>query len=130
MMKEWEYEPDFLEYKDQNTGYKCYIKRNKVGALCGYVVAKKPELFINKETWEIGFEIHGNVTFNDFVENKQNQKEYLVGFDCAHMGDVVPTLYELQVFYEPVESYKNIQYVIKECSKLAKQIKKLEDENE
>lgn len=34
---EWTDEPDYAEWKDEETGYSCLILRNGLGALCGYV---------------------------------------------------------------------------------------------
>src|SRR5579884_1161092 len=33
----WQDEPDKEQWTDEATGYACLIKRNPVGALCGYV---------------------------------------------------------------------------------------------
>ncbi len=49
-------------------GYKCEIKRNFMGALCGYVNLKEPV--------EMTIYAHGTITFQEGLK---------IGFDCAHL---------------------------------------------
>jgi len=115
----WETEPDFLEFVDEGTGYRCFIQRHpELKHLCGYVeLPKKHKLY--GET---------NVD-NEFLLNLDENSleisftvDFVVGFDCGHAGDLVPGV---KSFHEEV--YRDIEYVTNECKNLAKQLKELEN---
>jgi len=90
--KPWETEPDFLEFIDEDTGYRCFIQRHlELKHLCGYVeLPKEHKLygsFSEKNFYNI--EVHGRVTYTGRREFKQQNyiADYVVGFDCGHAGD-------------------------------------------
>lgn len=99
---EWDDEPDFLEWVDEETGLQCEIKRHRDGHLCGYVFA------YHKDT-DDDLKVHGTVTFY--------QEKF--GFACAQACDLVPAS---SSWWPEEESYKNIEFVKNECRKLALQI--------
>lgn len=135
--KPWETEPDFLEFVDESTGYRCFIQRHpELKHLCGYVeLPKEHKLYgetdiLMLDNNFLNLEIHGGVTYTGRREFKQQNDtaDYVVGFDCAHAGDYSP-------YYLPFigmnkiigdETYKDIKYVTNQCIKLAKQLKELE----
>src|SRR5581483_175599 len=92
------------------------------GHLCGYCKLPenhpwlKPESLKNAE-----IDVHGGIT-------SQIDEQNWIGFDCAHLGDITPSMgsllkrtgYKLELFKG--EAYKNIAYAIKECNELARQI--------
>ncbi len=141
---EWVEEPDSvqLEYK----GYRAIIERMFVrepyatqvayfgGYLCGYVrIPSDHPLYKSKE---IDLDCHQSVTFDEVHE------ERLIGFDCAHSGDYVPTSehmrrtdtvrrelkkmfplpegFEKFALFNPV--YRNIQYCIDQCIGMVDQL--------
>jgi antitoxin (DNA-binding transcriptional repressor) of toxin-antitoxin stability system len=114
---EWDYEPDYSEWTDEETGYLCYARRNKVGAWCGYVNIRSGHPLFDKphlETWDLRFfEVYGGITFYA----KDSEGQWWVGFDCAHNDDFIP----MCPFNKP-SSYKNLEYVKEECKKLALQL--------
>ena len=124
--KPWETEPDFLEFVDEDTGYKCFIQRHpELKHLCGYVELPKEHKLYGIFSEEEDFEVHGGVTYTGKREFEQQNyiADYVLGFDCGHAGDLVPSV---KSFYEK-EVYRNIEYVTNECKNLAKQLKELEN---
>jgi hypothetical protein len=125
--KPWETEPDFLEFIDEDTGYRCFIQRHpELKHLCGYVeLPKEHELYgsFSEENF-YNIEVHGGVTYTGRREFEQPNyiADYVLGFDCGHAGDLVPGI---KSFYE--EGYRDIEYVTNECKNLAKQLKELEN---
>lgn len=75
---------------------------------CGYVVIPANDKFYNASEDLIDtLDVHGGITFdgvlNDFTE-------YMIGFDCHHMGD------------DP--EVQDADYALSECKRLVDQIKK------
>jgi hypothetical protein len=95
----------------------CVIRRNGVGALCGYVLINSDNTLFGLDYDEISYRIdytpHGGLTFSDEFEGG-----WLVGFDCAHAGDLCPNL--------PTNygggTYRDLEYVKSECYQLAKSV--------
>ena len=131
----WETEPDFLEFVDESTGYRCFIQRHLgLKHLCGYVeLPKKHKLYgkDNMDNEEIFNEIdvHGGITYardKRFISDED--VPYVVGFDCGHAGDYSPYFWSTGISKAlPYETYKDIDYVTNECKNLAKQLKELEN---
>lgn len=134
---EWDNEPNLLHYIHSKTGHIILIKRNlMVGSLCGYVGVKETSLsysihdFLNKEKDE--FKVHGSVTFfgycqefHEIIGVAYNEKKIVwLGFDCAHLYDIVPSLLLLKQDYINDCTYKNLSFVINQCAKLSHQLYK------
>lgn len=123
-MNEWEQELN--EKKFECNEYQCEIKRHPtMKHLCGYV--KLPDYHSlygvgYDELYEkdIHINVHGGLTYAE----KEGDR-WVFGFDCAHYGDVVPSLLDYGV---PVsdEIYRNMEYVEDEIRTLAAQLKELE----
>lgn len=132
----WETEPDFFEFVDEGTGYRCFIQRHpELKHLCGYVeLPKKHKLYgkdyINNEEIFNEINVHGGVTYTNKIRFKQQNYiiDYVVGFDCAHTGDYSPYFLPLLGMNRVIgdDTYRDIEYVTNECKKLAKQLKELE----
>jgi hypothetical protein len=97
--KEWTYQ------SKNGVTYRCEIKRNPDwGFLCGYVEIDEDNNLYGKSYEEIDLDVHGGLTYGRYhVSNK-----CLYGFDCGHFGDI----------------YRDMNYVTKECEKLAEQFSK------
>lgn len=129
--EEWqENKPNFIQFIDEKTGYKCFIWRNPdLKTLCGYVELPKEHKFYKKDIKDFSdIDVHGEVTYageRDFMipfcdSTIVKHSEYVVGFDCNHINDYRKT--ERGAFM-----YRNIDFVTNECIKLAKQLKDLEN---
>lgn len=132
--KQWENELDYYHLEDNETGYAIVINRHsKMKHLCGYVSLPVNHPLYNKDINESDvfdkFDVHGGVTFTGTLDGEHNSNDklklFLVGFDCAHAGDFVPEFSEDLVRGDEV--YRDVNYVITECIKLAKQLKTMEE---
>ena len=118
--KPWDKEPSELTWVDKKTGLCCEIFRHPtLGHLCGYVNIE-PNHPLNEIPYDcINFNVHGGITFSDYLENSYIKK-WKLGFDCAHWNDITPFLNSK--CENPDATYKTIEYVKNQCKKLAKQI--------
>lgn len=98
------------------------IRRHpRLGHLCGYVVIPKSHPWHGKDYDEIDdkVQVHGGITYGQFEKDYGN--EYRIGFDCAHLGDLVPT--DLLIASSLARGeYRDIGYVTAECESLARQV--------
>jgi hypothetical protein len=71
------------------------------------------------------------------------ESDYMIGFDCGHYNDFVPGDWfpskDSEYYFEPSGAvdyewlaergiYRDIEYVMRQCKKLAKQLKKIDEE--
>lgn len=147
---EWVEEPDTAEFTHR--GIKCLIRRVFFqeplaeketyfgGHLCGYITLSEDHPWTSKG-FNVDAEVHGGVTYNE----KENGM-HLIGFDCGHSVDFVPTCSKLKNIYfslntslpllnrctegvkedilnSPIfnPTYKNMNFCIEECKRLAEQ---------
>jgi len=142
---EWVEEPDEAEF--EHNGILCKVIRSVAheypntkymfgGHFCGYCRIPKNHVdYDHKKPFDLGYDVHGGITYGKLDENE----EYWIGFDCAHAGDIVPSLeaskkirgedegiieLKLQFPDSPVWriAYRNIRFVVSECKSLAEQI--------
>jgi len=150
---EEENEPDEKEFVDSETGFSCYVWRNKsMGFLCGYVAVPENHpahgLSYHKDSVEIKdllaepektianakiqnqineIRVHGGLTYAGVMAGKIG---HWFGFDCGHSGDYTPKL-PTQVLGQKMPwgeetTYKDMDYVARECASLARQLKAIE----
>jgi hypothetical protein len=96
----------------------CFIKRNNSTlSLCGYVVLTSDNELYGLDYDEIypkiNIDVHGGLTYSDKGENG-----WIVGFDCAHAGDLCPAF----PYFDGI--YRTKVFVISECLKLAEEVSK------
>lgn len=145
----WDNEPDFKRWIDGPTGFDCAIKRIVArGHLCGYVGISPDHPWFKvgsadgctlpkctqcgltpcKETYcehspSSLLDVHGGVTYSDDSYGDDPAGLWWFGFDCAHLGDLIPEEYPLPRPYTDYEcDYKNMAFVKAEVKKLAKQL--------
>lgn len=130
----WENEPDFEEWIDKDTGYRCRVVRNKSTlSLCGYVavpIGHKLRGMSYQDAGDIGVHAHGGLTFGDKMDGHK-----WFGFDCAHADDLVPMFYVRQIASGyPTDIaqltkgvYRTFGWVKKETAKLADSLKSVHD---
>lgn len=115
--KPWENEPNTLCWEWEER-LMCRIARNSLGVLCGYVFVPQAHPLHRKGTdswWCV--EVHGGVTFaNLMCFPGTSMKRYAIGFDCNHLGDLVPLLPYSQ------GKYRTFGMVKAETEKLAAQV--------
>jgi hypothetical protein len=131
----WDSEPDKAQWIDEATDLDCLVVRNSMGALCGYVGVPPGHPWHGRTYYPgpIDVEVHGGLTFSNFCQEGAGEGHgvchvpepgrpdnvWWLGFDCAHAGDVVPTL---RLF--PGDQYRTFSFVQGECARLAAQIHK------
>ncbi len=114
--KPWLCEPDSLDFT--HAGLNCAIRRVfGSGHLCGYV--RLPECHpwsVCRSEWEVPAQVHGGVTFGP--EGLAGGRDDLwVGFDCAHIGDLIPAAPS-----DRGGEYRDLAYVKAQCESLAQQV--------
>src|SRR5437868_5201332 len=73
--------------------------------------------------------VHGGLTFSNFIPAERGGVDglWFLGFDCAHLGDLMPGLESLiPIRFETNATYKDLPFVKEECASLAAQLKEME----
>ena len=97
--------------------FKCYIRRvPRSGHLCGYVHLTPDNDYYGYEYDDIPVNCHGGLTYASEHDN-----EWVIGFDCAHLGDLQPFYTDMEI-YGNNGSYKDMEYVKKECEFICDQL--------
>lgn len=112
---EWINEADDVQFTYKN--YLCNIHRDsKGGFLYGFVEVEQDNVFYGLEdVYSCPIKVHGGVTCS--IKSKRPPfNKWLIGFDCAHDGDLAPDL-EFST-----GTYKNIEFVTNEIHKMVDQI--------
>lgn len=99
--------------------FECYIKRNGLGAWCGYTVLPS-SLPIDLDK-EIDINCHGGITY----QQKNEKGDLVIGFDCCHSGDYVPEYYEYLNGSDIEATYKDKQFAIDEVNYMVEQVLKI-----
>lgn len=152
----WCEEPDWVEFI--HNGIECYIRRVIVedgridgkkenpphffgGHFCGYCKIKPNHPLYKKDFIDIDYCIHeaahGGITYSDYDDNG----DWVVGYDCGHSGDVIPSMEQLkrqiecdiaarmggrEIPYFLRSYYRDVNYNIEHCKELADAISKME----
>lgn len=125
----WDDEPDEVLWIDDNTGLPCMMMRNHAGAWCGYVGTERAM----DSTY---MSVHGGINWCrkmgaptlalQLAMGVTNfETTWWHGFDCNHIWDEVPAEGHAK---DRTAVYRDMQFVVSQCAKLARQIKaKLEE---
>lgn len=132
----WQAEPDKEQWQDAATGLACLVKRNCLGALCGYVGVPEGHPWHGKGYDDVDPEVHGGLTYAGACQDGPDgstichvpgpgEPEHLwwLGFDCNHGFDVAPAV-AARGPHMPHETYRDLAYVKAECAALAAQAAK------
>lgn len=108
-------------------GYDCFAKRGPLGVWCGYVRLPETHALYKKEFLNFDIECHGGLSFSEYgLPDIHEEPGWFIGFDCAHGGDLVPTMYFRYGF--DGGTYKTKEYVIAELKSIVMQLRKYEME--
>ncbi len=139
MTHPWENEPNHVEFK--HAGFPCIAHRGPVGAWCGYVGVPPGHPAHGQDYAELGVEVHGGLTYGEACQGDICHKAELgesddvwwFGFDCAHGGDVSPSMVKLReehpdwghapLWFGSAEVYRDLAYVQTETRQLAEQLR-------
>ena len=113
---EWQSEADEIVWVEKTSfgEVPCRIIRNAAGCLCGYVCIPSGHPYVrNEKEDDLGnIKCHGGVTYtsreNDFL---------IIGFDCAHFGDITPKMNNFKVGI-----YRNVSYVLNQILNIIEQL--------
>jgi len=121
MKKEWETEPDKVEFEYK--GFKCLILRHPTLLhLNGYVGLTENHQYYGKDCSKIDIDVHGGLTFAEMGDGENWPKGYYwIGFDTGHCTDYSPGMEKI-INRGTNEIYKNIDYVTNEVKKLVDQL--------
>jgi len=147
----WSDEPDKRQWVDETTGLDCLIVRNVAGALCGYVGVGPDHPWHGVdygdctagcgEPWcghspDSLVDVHGGLTYSAGCQEHVDPAKgichvpepgrpddvFWYGFDCAHAGDVLPTLADVMRFPDSYDVYRDFDYVTWQVELLAVQL--------
>ena len=128
----WDNEPDEKVWVDEDTSLLCCTLRSPVGCLCGYVGIPPEHPLHNKDYMDIEIDVHGGLTYGNLANPSLITLQHIAspllwffGFDCGHGYDIIPQMLEFDKdFYKGVNAtYKDIEFVRKECEGLAGKLK-------
>lgn len=105
----WHSEPDWVQWLDTETGFPCLIRRNALGAWCGYIAVAHGHPWYGLDRSEILVDVHGGVSFADGPDATDpdvvpepgdmivasagtGPALWWIGFDCGHADDLQPVL--------------------------------------
>ena len=107
------------DYYEWTNTLKCFIQRNPMNTWCGYTII--PKSFPIDFEQEININCHGGINY----QSVNLDGDLVVGFDCAHHGDLIPKLLELEgilINDKDISVYRDKQYVIDEVNSMVEQI--------
>lgn len=132
----WDVELDKAVWAHE--GVDCMIKRNALGAWCGYVGVKKGQHLFGVEYYNVNTvdtDIHGGLTysaecFGDIChQSEDGDHVWWFGFDCCHSFDFYPG--DTRMFASPshddVSRYVTQQQVIAMVNAMAESVSKWTD---
>jgi len=127
-------------------GYTCEVKRICMrepsvidlpmfgGYLCGYVHILKEDIAYEMDYNDLSIDCHCGLTFSD---KNPEINTWMIGFDCAHSRDLVPSLEKIlkciinrkelnrsleEKYPFLKKTYKNLSFVIEECKSIVDQL--------
>lgn len=127
----WDDEPD--RWEGEHEGFPLLAVRNRMGAWCGYAAVPPGHPWHGRNVFrDIDADVHGGLTYGNTCQGSichvpkpgEPDDVFWVGFDCNHSGDVAPGMEAvLPGYHEHFASYRTLDYVQRECRKLAEQAK-------
>jgi hypothetical protein len=142
----WNDEPDKMQWKDEATGMPCLIVRGPAGALCGYAGVSEGHPLFEKHYSnyrnegdpdpESILKVHGGITYAEHCQDECDPEHAIChiaapgepdhvwwfGFDCAHAFDYMPAYGDKLLTPGGIDSYRDLDYVIREVTSLANQL--------
>lgn len=127
MKKRWKDEPDSKDFNAH--GFRCALRRGpkSLGHWCGYVGIPETHRVFGLDYDNVPVEVHGGLTYaGDRCPGEKPDGLWWVGFDCAHLGDLVPGVLERDAIgVYPGDEYRDIDFVEREATAVARQLAEL-----
>lgn len=103
------------DWTDKATGIRCRAVRGiELGHWCGYIIVSAGHPWFGKDDSRIEADVHGGITYS-----AAEGDDWRIGFDCAHLGDFVPTIFRTEP--RDGEVFRDLAFVKSECASLAAQ---------
>ncbi len=121
----WMSEPDRMEFN--HSGFDCLLSRNPhIFTWCGYVAVPDGHPCFGKDYNNMDIDIHGGLTYAGLCGG-QKGAVWWFGFDCAHWGDIMPSMVSMScVARKDLEKrkseYRDINYAMAQTKALARQL--------
>jgi hypothetical protein len=123
----WQGEPD--EHEWRAFGLPCLMRRNGLGAWCGYVAVPRTHPWFERHYAEVPAEVHGGLTYSAVCTGAvchvprpgEPEDVWWLGFDCSHYVDLSPGLSPLGFGVTAGRTYRAFGWVFAEVEKLAAQ---------
>lgn len=119
----WQDEPDEIAWADPITGTNCLMRKNDLGAWCGYIGVPSEDLLDGVDIDSIS--VHGGVTYTsqEMPGRGFSHKDLMwIGFDCCHMYDFVPGMAASYPNHRINTIYRNREYVENEIRRMISQL--------
>jgi len=129
----WQDEPDRLEWRHAS-GLPCWIVRNCMGSLCGYVGVPPEHPFYMRAPDDCNVEVHGGLNYCGHMTELGKERDiWWLGFDCAHCSDLMPltrgfaSVLPIFLRADLGQTYRTLAYVRTEVERLALQVAEAAD---
>jgi hypothetical protein len=97
----WDKEYDEYLWLDRQTQLFCSVRRGPMGSLCGYVGVRQSHPWFGVPYDDIECFCHGGLTYAAMTQITDwkswmpsfwtlGENQWIVGFDCGHLNDLVP----------------------------------------
>lgn len=132
----WDSEPDYEAWRSA-TGFPCIVRRNDLGAWCGYVGVPPEHPWHGRSPVDeqnyVDARVHGGLSYADkcdpelgvchVPESGESDDFWWLGFDTAHGFDLVPgSGFRISL---QGQAYRDLAYVKQQCENLARQAAEL-----
>ena len=117
----WQDEVDYMDWKDEKTGFLCYARRNpQFGHWCGYVGVSHLHPAYGTPEFGRSPSSHFEVKIAFEFERGNHEVVWLFGFDCAQRLHLAPGLAAQGMLHRSVfEPYITADELKEECRSLA-----------
>lgn len=97
----------FIERVFTHRGFVCIIVLQKLGHRCGYVLLPPKNRYAKQDAFEVDeLNCHGGITYSnslshflgESVKDGKYKNYWVIGFDCAHLGDKPDCEAALKIF--------------------------------
>lgn len=107
---------DWIYTCNNGIEFKCCVRRvQRSGHLCGYVHLTQDNDYFGFDYDQIPVTCHGGLTYASDLDD-----EWVIGFDCAHYGDLQPFYSEMEYYRNGI--YRDMEFLKKECESICEQI--------
>lgn len=128
----WQSEPDRIDFR--HAGLACFVQRNHMGVLCGYVGVPEGHPAHGKSYDDVDVDVHGGLTYArechgsvcHVPEPGEPDRVWWFGFDCGHAWDLMPCGSSPELLSKGIDirfgTYRDLAFARAEVERLAEQL--------